>query len=479
MKQLLCAVLLVFSLGLAQTAQPSANDAALKQAQAALDAGRLAEAINGFETIVSKDFSNYSAHFGLGLALYRQGDLKGAAFEFTQLTVLDANRFEGWFNLGVVRDRQGQAPDAATAFTKAIEVGGKANLSTTDLKPAYIGEAKALRAQGKYDEAVKVLQDGLGKLPKDPDMTSMLADSLVKSGKPLDALPLLYDILASDPGNVRAISQIADIYMAQGLPDRAMREIDRGLEVVKDNSSKAQLLLKKSTLLQGNEQRVALQQAVLLDPKLWTAQYNLGLSRLKDGNPKGALDAFENAYAQNPDEPKVLLGLASSYDRMGQPASAARFADLAAKQSQGPDLIEALVLRGKSSYNLRRYSDAIQTLTQATGLKGDRADAWSWLGLSQFALKDYTSAASSLEKAQTLEPSAANAANFGAALYSVGRYSDAEKVLSQAVSLDDKNAVAWYNLGLTLKSLSRDAEAKRAWQHSADLGYAPAKDLLR
>jgi tetratricopeptide (TPR) repeat protein len=487
MKRLLGAALLAFSLSLAQqngqAAQPAAaqvaTDPVLQKAQAALNAGRLGEAIEGFEAVVAKDFSNYSAHFGLGLALYRQGDLKGAAFEFTQLTVLDPSRFEGWFNLGVVRDRQGQAAEAAAAFAKAVEAGGKANLSGADLKPAYIGEAKALRTQGQHDTAAKVLQDGLKALPKDPDMTVLLADSLVKSGKQLDALPVLYDILAGDPANVGAISQVADIYTAQGLPQRALREIDRGLEAAKDNSAKAQLLLKKSSLQQGKEQQVTLAQAVLLDPKLWVAQYNLGLSRLQSGNPKGAIESFQNAYAQNPDEPKVLLGLASAYDRLGQAAESGRFAELAAKNSQGADLLEALILRGKSSYNLRRYSDAVDSLTQATGLKADRADAWSLLGRAQFALKDYISAAASLEKANSLEPSATNAANLGAALYAVSRYSDAEKVLSQAVALDAKNAVAWYNLGLTLKSLSRDAEARRAWQRSADLGYAPARDLLR
>jgi len=487
MKRLLGAALLAFSLSLAQqngqAAQPAAaqvaTDPVLQKAQAALDAGRLAEAVEGFEVVIAKDFSSYSAHFGLGLALYRQGDLKGAAFEFTQLTVLDPNRFEGWFNLGVVRDRQGQAPEAAAAFAKAIEVGSKANLSGADLKPAYIGDAKALRTQGQYDAAATVLQEGLKALPKDPDMMALLADSLVKSGKGLEALPVLYEILAADPANVGAISQIADIYVAQGLPQRALREIDRGLEVAKDNSAKAQLLLKKSSLQQGKEQQATLVQAVTLDPKLWMAQYNLGLSRLQSGNPKGAIESFQNAYAQNPDEPKVLLGLATAYDRLGQYAESGRFAELAAQNSQGADLLEALILRGKAAYNLRRYSDAVGVLTQAVNLKADRAEAWSLLGRAQFALKDYNAAVISLDRANSLEPNATNAANLGAALYASSRYSDAEKVLSQAVTLDPKNAVAWYNLGLALKALSRDAEAKRAWQRSADLGYAPARDLLR
>lgn len=195
--------------------------------------------------------------------------------------------------------------------------------------------------------------------------------------------------------------------------------------------------------------------------------------------PPGALESFQSAYAQNPDEPRVLLGLATTYDRLGQAAEAARFAEMAAKASQGTDRLEALFLQGKSAYTLRRYSEAAELLSQVTQQKPDNAEAWFFLGVAQFNLKDYAAAAESLEKAQALAPSAATAANLGAALYSAGRYSDAERVLSQAVALDGRNAVAWYNLGLTLRSLGRVAEARRAWQRSADLGYAPARDLLR
>ena len=480
MKQLLCAALLIVSLGWAQQNQPApAVQQTLQQAQAALEAGRLKEAVQGFEAVIARDFSNYSAHFGLGLALYRLGDLRGAAFEFTQLTVLDPNRFEGWFNLGVVRDRQGQAGEAAQVFAKAIEVGEKANLSAGELKPAYIGQVKALRTQGQHEAAATAARKGLEKVPGDAELTSLLADSLVKANKPLEALPVLYQILANDPANVQAVSQIADIYTAQGMPLRALREIDRGLEATQDNAARAQLLLKKASLQQGREQQASLQEAIRLDPKLWAAHYNLGVARLRDGNAREALQAFQNAYAQNPDEPKVLLGLATAHDRLGQAAEAGRFAEMAVKASQSPDKLEALFLQGKSLYALRRYSEAAEALAQVTQQKPDNAEAWFFLGVAQFNLKDYAAAAGSLEKAQALAPSAATAANLGAALYSAGRYSDAERVLSQAVALDGRNAVAWYNLGLTLRSLGRVVEARRAWQRSADLGYAPARDLLR
>jgi len=407
------------------------------------------------------------------------GDLRGAAFEFTQLTILDPERFEGWFNLGVTRDRLGQATEAAQAFARAIEVGEKANLSNASIRLAYTGQVKALRTQGQHEAAAAAARKGLEKTPGDAELSLLLADSLVKANKPLEALPVLYQIFNNDPANLQAVLQIADIYVAQGLPLRALREIERGLEATRDNAAQAQLLLKKSSLQQGREQLASLQEAIRLDPKLWVAHYNLGVARLREGNVRGALDSFQNAYAQNPDETKVLLGLATAYDRLGQAAEAGRYAEMAAKASQGAEKTEALFLLGKSSYALRRYSEAVEALSQVTQQRPENAEAWFFLGVAQFNLKDYTAAVASLEKAQALAPSAATAANLGAALYSVGRYSDAERILSQAVTLDGRNAVAWYNLGLTLRSLGRLSEARRAWQRSADLGYAPAWQLLR
>lgn len=483
MKQLLCAALLILSLGLAQQSQPAqpapAVQQVLQQAQAALEAGRLSEAVQGFEAVIARDFSNYSAHFGLGLALFRLGDLRGAAFEFTLLTTLDPNRFEGWFNLGVVRNRQGQTAEASQAFARAVEVGERANLSPRDLKPAFAGQVEALRAQGQHEAAITAARKGLEKLPGDAELTSMLADSLVRANRPLEALPVLYRILAADPANVQAISQIADIFVAQGLPLRALRELDRGLAAATDNAARAQLLLKRSTLQQGREQLASLQEAVRLDPRLWTAHHNLGVALLREGNARGALESFQNAYAQNPDEPMVLLGLATAFDRLGQAAEAGRFAAMAARASRGADRLDALFLLGRSSFALGRLSEAVEALTQVTQQRADQAEAWFFLGVSQFGLNDFAAAVTSLERAQALAPNAATAANLGAALYSLGRYSAAEQVLSQAVALDARNSVAWYNLGLTLRSLGRIAEARRAWQRSADLGYAPARALLR
>ncbi|PZA08827.1 MULTISPECIES: tetratricopeptide repeat protein [unclassified Meiothermus] len=461
-----------------QQTQPA--NPALQKAQADLEANRLDEAVRGFELVIAQDYSNYPAHFGLGLALYRKGDLRGARFEFQQLTVLAPERYDGWFNLGVTLDRLGQDAEASQAFARAVQIGEQAGLAPASLRPAYLGLAKSLRDQQKYAEAASALESAVQKLPNDQEVNLQLADSLTRSGRPLEAIPYLYKILSADRGNVIATTLLVDIYVAQELRDRAVRELDRSLEAVQDPRQKALLLFKKAELSTGAAREAALRQAVQLDPKLWQAQFNLGLLRLQAAQPQQALGPLQAAYNQVPEEPKVLLALASAYDQVKRPADAARFAALAARLSQGADKFEALLIQGKAAYQQGRYNEAQEALTQATQLKADSATAWLYLGLSQYALKDYGGAIASLERAQSLQANDANVAvNLGAAYLAAGRYSDAERVLRQVVSQDARNALAWYNLGWALRSLARENEAKRAWQRSLELGYEPARALLR
>lgn len=478
MKQFLLACFLALSVGLAQQ-DIAPDNPALKAAQAVLEAGQNEEAAKAFEEILATNYTSYSAHFGLGLALYRLGDFKGARFEFTQLTQLAPGRFEGWYNLGVTLERLGRTAESTKALSTALDVGNKAKLAPEVLRPAYLGLAKALRDQGQYDKAADFLQEAIKKYPSDPDLTYLMAESFYRAGRPLEALPPAYSLLMVENMKVNAVLLVADIYFAQDLPERAVRELDRVLQTVTEPASRAQLLLKKSTLVSGKAKLDMLAEAARLDPRLWQASYNLGIIKLQAGDAKGALEALKAAYASAPEEPKVLLGMASAYDRLGQAAEAGRYASLAASSAQGGDKADALTIQGKSAYTQRKFEDASSALSQAVVIKPTSGSAWLYLGLSQYALADYRGAAGSLEKAMSLEPGSSTAANLGAAYLALKMYPDAERVLTYATTKDSSNAVAWYNLGWALRSLARETEAQRAWRRALELGYAPARSLVR
>jgi tetratricopeptide (TPR) repeat protein len=466
----------VVSVALAQQAPMQAT---LSQAQASLSSGHYTQAVQEFEAIIAQDYTNYQAHLGLGLAFYDQGHYKEAQFEFTQLTLLDPKRYEGWFNLATVQAKLRDFQGAAQSFSQAVAIGEQNNYPAKELRPAYLGWVSSLQLSGNFAQAAQVAQQALAKLPQDPDLTYALALSLIKSGQPLQALPYLYELVRAQPNNVAAEQLIVQVYLSQGLTSRAQSELQQALMRVTDPHAKAQLLLEASTILPPKEALASLQQAVQLDPQLWQAQYNLGLQELQAGHPHQALAPLQAALAQRPQDPALLLALASAYDRLGQAQEEERYAAQAAQQASGSQKTDALLFLGKAQYLLQNYPKAVTSLGQVVQAEPQQAVAWLYLGLAQYHLGDYSAAITSLSKAYALAPSAAVAADLGAADLAAGRYSDAEALLRQAVAQNPDDAVAWYNLGWAYSSLGRTHEARQAWERALMLGYEPARALLK
>ncbi|WP_457637553.1 tetratricopeptide repeat protein, partial [Oceanithermus sp.] len=454
----------------------------LSLGKAYLDAGRYEDAARVFEDALAQDYENFSAHFGLGLALYRKGDLRGAVFEFDQATRVAPDRFEGWYNLGVAYADLMRWDEAAKAFSKAIEEGKKAGLDEKVLKPAYIGLATAYRKLGKPERAAAILKQVIEALGDDPEVEYLLAENLSLAGKPKDAIPYLYKVLQKDRSDVAAVSLLADIYVGQGLVDRALRELDRSLEATQDPQARANLLLKKASIIKPLDPKKSaelLQEASRLDPKLWQAHYDLGVSWLKAGDPDRALRSFQQAYNVKPDEPRILVGLAAAYFQKQDYKQAYRYAQLAATSNDEKVKGDALLIAGKSAYNLGRFGEARSLLLKVVDAMPDNSEAWLWLGLASYAMQDYKTAISALERSVQLEPTPVAKLNLGAAYLAVKRFSDAEQILTQVVLEEPDNAEAWYNLGWALKALARDAEAQRAWKRALELGYEPARSLVK
>ena len=450
----------------------------------ALESKDYPRAIALFEDVAALDWRNFQAHFGLGLAYFRSGALKEALFEFRQLAKLYPERFEGWYNLGVTQARLKDWKGATESLARALAVGEKAGLPPATLRPAYLALADAYRRLDNPSAAAEVLSRAYKALPGDPEVALLLADALVAAGKGEDALPYLYEVLAGDRGNVTASLLLADVLVDQGLSERALRELDRSIAAAKTDTDRARLIYKKALILAGEggkraEVEALLEEAIALDPGLWQAQYDVGRLKLALGDAKGALRAFMLAYQANPNDPRVLLGLAAAYDALGKAADAYRVAKLAVRKAGAAERIEALFLLGKNAYRAGRYSEAVEALKQVVAERKSDAEAWLWLGLALYAVKDYGQAVSALERAAELDGRVEVLEALGAAYLAARRFSDAERVYTEVVLKAPERAEAWYHLGWALKALGRDSEAKRAWKKALELGYKPAQGLVR
>lgn len=467
---------------IAITPLTTAQQGLLERAQAAFKSGDYGQARAQFETLVAQNYNNPEGHFGLALALFAQKDDKGAAFELGQFMALAPDRYEGPYNLGVIATRAGDHDQALKLYAQAATLmAGKA----TPAAQRQVLEALADEQTRKAD--FTGLSATLAALttvaPDDLDAQFRLAQARTLAGQGPAALPGVYALLQKDPSRLDAALLLADIYVAQGLPERAMRELDAAVSRVKNGTERATLLLRKANLLatSGDTRNAVLaaQDATREDGRNAPAFARLAELRAQRNDRPGALNAYLNAVKLAPKNATYRAGLAGVRLTLGQYADAAR--DAAQVLKLRPDdstLARALFIQGVAAYQQKNYAQATTSL-QSSLTRSPSADTALWLGLSAYARQDYAGAADALAQSVKLNPTATARLNLASALLASARFTEAEAILRGLVTDDPKNAEAWYQLGLAQRAQQRETDAKLSLRTAANLGYDKAKGALK
>ncbi len=212
-------------LRLALAADPLDDDAFRLWGDALAGAGRLEEASRLYARALSINIENAYAHNNLAMVLAGEGRLDQALHHYGQ-AVRHAPRYaSGHANQGVVLARLGRGAEAAVAYRKAIELDpdhvaalrGLAVLLATDAEAGVRNGAEAVRAAqkacelsgfgnglclvalavaraevGDFDEAARVAEQALGRLPADsPTAADIRARILpaIREGRPVRNRP--------------------------------------------------------------------------------------------------------------------------------------------------------------------------------------------------------------------------------------------------------------------------------------------------
>ena len=455
----------------------------LKTAKDLLSQGKWAQARPIFEGLISENYQQPEPHFGLALSLFSLGDLAGARFELNQFVTLAPQNFEGPYNLGIIAAQSGEFDEALKQFTAAVAL-------SSDAAPAarrQVLEALASEQSRRRDYAglSATLTQALSVDPNDVNLQYRLGQAVALSGNGAGALPLLYGALQNDATRAGAALMIADIYAAQNLPDRAVRELDNAAGQKLSGTDRAQLLVKKAQLLQIQKKTgpavQAAREAAAADSRSVSALTTLASLLAERGDLKGSFEAWKKAVQLQDKDPSLRLNLAAVELALGQNAEAASNAALTLKLAPATDLAtraRAAFVQGVSAYRLKNYALASSALSQSAAQQPS-AETSLWLGLSWYARKDYPAAITALSESVRLNNTLSARLNLGAALLAAGRFAEAEPVLRSAVVEDPKNAAAWYQLGLSRKAQGKDAQAKTAFTSAAKLGYAAAKAELK
>jgi tetratricopeptide (TPR) repeat protein len=156
--------------------------------------------------------------YGIGLLL--QGDLKAAEAAFLKVTEMEPGYADGWVNVARARIQEGNMEAAEHVLRRALEVD-------PTLAKSHFFMGTALKALGRYDEAIGHLREAAARYPRDRVVLNQLGRVLFLKREFKAAIDEFRLVLAIDPEDLQAHYNLMLCY--QGLGDATRAEAERVL----------------------------------------------------------------------------------------------------------------------------------------------------------------------------------------------------------------------------------------------------------
>lgn len=167
-----------------------------------------------------------------GIALFLEGDLKGAEVAFKRAVEVEPEYADGWVNLARVYLQEG-------ALEEALGVLEEADRVRPDFYKANYFKALYYKALGEYDAALPLLTDVSERFPRDRVVLNDIGRVYFLRAEPGKAIPYLEKVLAIDSEDLTAHYNLMLCYRAIGNQDRAHAHEKRYLRYKADEDAQA------------------------------------------------------------------------------------------------------------------------------------------------------------------------------------------------------------------------------------------------
>jgi eukaryotic-like serine/threonine-protein kinase len=191
--------------------------------------------------------------------------------------------------------------------------------------------------------------------------------------------------------------------------------------------------------------RKACDRAVAIDANLAPAHTCLGTLHNGTGQYADAVENFQRAVKAEPTSDAAYRGLGFAYEHLGKLQEAERTFQEAI--SLRPHYWASYSWLGAFYYRQARYAEAAEMFSQVVALAPDNIRGFYNLGAIYVVLGRYDEAIATLQRSLALRPTAAAYLNLGNAYFFQKRFADAARAFEEALKLDERNYVAWWNLG--------------------------------
>lgn len=416
-------------------------------------------------TIVRDVREDTSALISDGLNAHQRGDLSTARATYERILTIDPTHADARYLLGVLDLAAGDTHGALTAIDAAIA-------AAPDRAPYHYSRAEALRANGRFDDAIAAFRCALALDDSDADWWNELALSLQAVGKTGEAKAAYAEALDREQDHVVALCNLGNLSTHANDPAVAIPMLRRAIELRADAP---------------------------------VAHLSLGLALVAAGRSADAVECFTSAEAlvrRIPGSAESLIDQGILFERLGWRAAAEHCYRMAT--SGHPELLAGWINLSTLFLRGGRVPQALEAAQKAVQLAPDTPVAKRQFALALAASGDLAGAEDEAHRAAALAPADADShyvlgtilsqrgfleeaeaayrhsiskrpgfldAEMGLAnvLQHAGRYADAVAVLQQVLTVHPTSAEALLNLGVALAEIHRVDEAERCLQKALEL----------
>jgi len=297
----------------------------------------------------------------------RQGELQIAESRYR------AAAGAAWLLVGaldVAAGAAGRLDAARDAFERAAEM-------TADARDAHVALALVELQRGHPDEAVQLLMPLTAAPQSSVAMRRLLAQALVASGHPAEAIQELEAAQRAAPGDVEITFQLASGYLRARKLDQAERlfaAVAAARPLPETDVLMARMYRDAAEYARA---RAALERALKKDPRIRRAHYYLGtIYVMSEGMLRldEAIAEFNQELRLAPDDIATHMALGMALVDAHRPADALPHLERVARSGAAPG--NAYYYLGRCLIGLERPAEAVTALNQALTLsEGAAADA--------------------------------------------------------------------------------------------------------
>ena len=436
--------------------EPDNTRAKLRKAEMLTDMGyreedeaKVAEARSIVEQVLEQAPSDPEARFVLGKICLAEGDHVAATTELR--TAIDGRPdwAQAHFILGSALMLQGETASARAELARAIELDA-------GLLEARRMLAKLHSSLGEHEYVIEQARAYLSRRPDNTEVRVLLAQSLVRVGRPTEAVKELEGVSEENRG-LDVIFALGRLYLVQGQIEKAREFLLRANELSPNHSKVlASLTRIDYSLGKADEANARLEAAVKAEPDDAQLALLVGKTALSQRDVKAAEASFKRAIELDPDLLEAYQQLAALYHAQGRlDETIDTYKAALEAQPDSAQLHQFLAvlyeMSGNSDLAIQHYDHAIEL---DAGL-GQAKNNLAYLLAEQE--RDLDRALDLAQDAKALMPDNPNASDtLGWVLFKRGMYSASVGYLKEAVA---HTSIEEPSRGLILDHLAQAYEA--------------------